>query len=88
MEMGHMTNPRVEKVTETTGNEKPESAQTEQLTPEEYLAELRAALPSLSKTETARMLEHGRAWATVFYHGSIPAEVNSEFDELEAKWLS
>jgi hypothetical protein len=83
-----MTNPRVEKVTETTGSEKPDSAQTEQLTPEEYLVELKAALPNSSKTETARLLEYGRAWTTVSYNGSVPVEVNSEFDELEAQWLS
>jgi hypothetical protein len=60
----------------------------EQITPEQFLAEVRACLSNLTTTEATRALEYGRAWATVFYDGRVPAELFSELDQLEAQWLS
>ena len=66
----------------------PKREATEHLTPKQFLAEVKAVLPNLTKAEATRALGHGRAWATVFYGGRVPVEVVSELDQLEAQWLS
>ena len=80
-----MTN---QKVTGVVGVGKPNREATERLTPEQFVTEIKEALPYLTDADCIRALEHCRAWATVFYDGRVPAELLSELDELEAQWLS
>jgi hypothetical protein len=56
------------------------------LTPEEFVQEIDAALPRLSNTEAARLLEHARAWAIVCYPEQIPEALDSALTDLEDKW--
>jgi hypothetical protein len=58
----------------------------ETLTPEEFVREIDAALPRLSNTEVARLLEHARAWAIVCYPEKTPQALDSALTSLEEKW--
>lgn len=57
----------------------------ETLSPESFLDEVAAALPRSSYTEGQRLLEHARAWATVFYAGALPTELGYRLRTLEGR---
>ncbi|HEX4772242.1 MAG TPA: hypothetical protein VH351_15505 [Bryobacteraceae bacterium] len=80
-----MTN---QKGTGAVGLGKPNRDSTERLTPEQFVTEIKEALPYLTEADCTRAVEHCRAWAAVFYDGKVPAGLLSELDELEAQWLS
>ena len=53
------------------------------LSPEEFTAQVRAALPQSCPDEQARLIKHANAWATVHYNGEIPAPLLQELNLLE-----
>lgn len=55
------------------------------ITPEQFIANIARSLPKLSEAELARLKKHARAWATVFYSGAIPVEIDRSLTELEAQ---
>lgn len=57
----------------------------ETLSPERFLDEVAAALPNSSYTEGQRLLEHARAWTTVFYDGAIPEQLAYRLSTLEGQ---
>lgn len=57
----------------------------ESLSPERFLDEVAAALPHSSYTEGKRLLEHARAWSTVFYAGAIPEDLSYRLSALEGQ---
>lgn len=58
---------------------------TESLTPERFLEEVAAVLPRSTYAEGSRLLEHARAWATVFYAGAIPEPLGYQLRTLEGR---
>jgi hypothetical protein len=57
---------------------------TDSLTPTEFIDEIAANFPKLTLRETRRLLDHARAWATVFFDGEIPPLLASRLQNLEA----
>lgn len=64
------------------------ASETDVLTPEDFLDAVTDALPSSSKTEASRLLQHARAWADVTYPDGLPVELNSRLTSLEEQWQS
>ena len=57
-------------------------------TPEEFVEEVAAALPSSSDQEGFRLLEHARAWADLTYPDALPTTLETRIKKLEEQWHS
>ncbi len=58
------------------------------LTPEEFVEDVAAALPSSSTKERSRLLEHARAWADLTYPDGLPTALEARLKKLEEQWHS
>lgn len=58
------------------------------LTPDEFVNAVADALPSSSKTEASRLLQHARAWADITYPDGLPAALDDRLTKLEDQWQS
>lgn len=59
--------------------------QSDTLTPEEFVQQISDSLPDSTNRESRRLLDHARAWATVFYEGEIPPLLLNRLQRLEAR---
>jgi hypothetical protein len=53
------------------------------MSPEEFISGAFVAMPELSRKEGLRLIEHGWAWATVFYDGVVPPSLLTQLERLE-----
>jgi hypothetical protein len=59
-------------------------SQTQQpLPPEEFTAQVRAALPLSTSDEKHRLIELATAWATLYYEGKVPPSLLQDIRLLE-----
>jgi hypothetical protein len=57
------------------------------MTPEEFAVQVADALSVSTFAEARRLVDHARAWSTVFYDGNIPQSLDSQLQRLEKqKW--
>ena len=54
------------------------------LSPEDFLHQVEIVMPVSTGEEQQRLLQHARAWATVYYDGNLPAELTHNLTQLEA----
>lgn len=56
---------------------------TETLSPEQFADEIAFVLPRSVPAERTRLLDHARAWATVYYTGDVPQALTDRLRRLE-----
>lgn len=59
--------------------------QSKALSPEEFVHEVSVAFPQSTQREKQRLVEHARAWATVYYGGYVPTLLADRIHKLEVQ---